>query len=129
MPLRLPLPDLLVDALDLEAAALGTSVEALAVRHLERSLHHPITDRLLTLAGADRRALEAVLGPIKDAAALVKAVANLNALTIQGVKITLEPWQLEEIHRKAVKNDTTVKQEIEVAVKAVRDLAFSGFHS
>lgn len=127
--MRITLPDDLADRLDSEAARVGLPADLIATRHLQRSILYPLRDRLLILTAEDRRALEAELGPLKDPAALIKAVAAMHTFAIQGVKIPLDQWQLEEIHRKAEKNGTSVKAEIEVMVKAVQDLVFSGLHA
>lgn len=85
-------------------------------------------DRPLVLTSVERELLEEILGtPLLDAAAVLRAARARSEASLAGVKIgPFEPWQVAELKRRAEKNGTTLKAELEAAVGEVMRLAFHG---
>ena len=85
-------------------------------------------DRPLVLTSAERELLEQALDtPIADSTALLRAMRDRAETSLAGVKIgPFAKWQMDELKRRAEKNGTTLKVELEKAVADVMRLAFHG---
>ena len=95
---------------------------------LDRFRHIAPDDRPIVLTSAERELLEQVLGtPIADSPALLRAMRDRAETSLAGVKIgPFAKWQMAELKRRAEKNETSLKVELEKAVADVMRLAFHG---
>lgn len=124
--IRVTIPDPILDGLEADVARTGRSLDAVVTERLRPTTGFRLGDRLLILDASTRAPLEDLLGPLPNAQELVKAVRNLVTFSLQDVKLTLEPWQIEEIGRRAARNGTSMQEEMDKAVKLVREMAFHG---
>ena len=110
------------------ADRLNRPLEAVLSQHLDRFKSIAPDDRPLVLTSVERELLEQLLGaPITDATALLKALRDRSETSLAGVKIgPFAKWQMDELKRRAEKNETTLKIELEKAVADVMRLAFHG---
>jgi hypothetical protein len=125
--LRLDLPHGTYGAYEGQGTRLGRPVELVMAEQLRRFAEVPVDDQVLVIGSALRNTLEETLGtPLSTPDALVKACQRAVEVNLQGVKLQLEPYQLAELKRRAEKNETTLKVEIERAVKEIQGLVFHG---
>ncbi len=84
--------------------------------------------RMIILTGDQREKLEQIFGggDIKTPADLVSKVQRLAALKIEGVDIKFSTGQLEELKRRAEKNDRTLEQEVELVAGEMSWRFFAG---
>jgi hypothetical protein len=123
---RVTLPDALLASLEADARTYARSLDAVLVDRLKPTLGFPLADRLLVVDGPTRRRLEELLGPLSSTKALVAAVEKCVSWSLEGVSLTLEPWQLEEIARTAEREGITRQEALATRVRTVRELAFHG---
>ena len=101
-------------------------IETVMATQLARFAHVPPTDRVLLLTGAEREVLEQLFStPLPDATALIKAVRQAVELNLAGAKMVFAPYQMLELKQRAEKNGTSIKVEVERAVKQISGLVFN----
>jgi hypothetical protein len=110
------------------AARLGKPVELVLSEQLDRFRAIAPDDRPLVLTSVERELLEQTLGtPIATSTALLAQVRDRVDASLAGVKLApFAKWQMDELKRRAEKNETTLKVELEKAVADVMRLAFHG---
>ena len=103
-------------------------LEFVLTSQLERFKPIAPDDRPLVLTSAERELLEQALDtPIADSTALLRAMRDRAETSLAGVKIgPFAKWQMDELKRRAEKNQTSLKVELEKAVADVMRLAFHG---
>lgn len=124
--LRLDVPIETFNAYDTEGRRLKRGAEDVMAQQLARYQYLAVDEQPLVLSNAEREELEEILGPTPSGAALLTRLKAGAEMTLHGVKIQFEPWQLAELKRRAEKNGTTQKQEIEKAVQQAAGLMFQG---
>lgn len=127
LTLRIDLPHATYTAYEQQATRLHRSAEQVMATQLDRFADVRVDDRPLIVDSATRNALEGTLGtPLVDAAALLKACQRATEISIGGIKLALEPWQLAELKRRAEKNGTKPAEEVAKAVAQIQSLVFNG---
>ena len=125
---KVPLGDETFDTYEAHAERLHKPLEQVLAAQLERFRHLAPDDRPIILTSVERELLEQALGtPLLDAATVLHAVRDRVEASLAGVKIgPFAKWQTDELKRRAEKNGTTLKIELEKAVADVMRLAFHG---
>lgn len=126
VPYRLYLPSAIAERYETEAREAGLPVETLLQQAAQRMAGIPHRERVLVIRAGDREALETALAhPLKDTEALVQRVEALSRLSVAGVTLRLEPWQMEEIRRRAAKNGIGIEEELRRSLTVIQGLIFS----
>src|SRR5687767_1573616 len=122
---KLVLPESVYDAYDAQATRLRKPVEQVLADQLTTFSAYPVDTRVLVLGPAEREGLEQLLQTtFVDSPSLLRSIRKAVEISVQGVRLSLEPWQLAELKRRAERNERSIKEELEAAVKQIQSLVF-----